>query len=157
MAPGLQELLTADFWKTVCAMICQSERWIYSLDWTAKYVLKFQAMARWSFSPSGLLFLRLPLLPAYVTKACSDGTQPVCSPEACSMEAFQLLQQDLTKISCSLLNYNLLSASFFFLPLLSLFHKKKPPSLFCCQLICVFLCVCVCVWTCMYAWSCLSR
>lgn len=50
---------------------------------------------------------------ASVTKACSDGTQPVCSPEACSMEAFQLLQQDLTKISCFLLNYNLLSVSFF--------------------------------------------
>lgn len=76
---------------------------------------------------------------ACVTKACSDGTQPVCSSEACSMEAFQLLQQDLTKISCSLLNYNLLSA-FFFPP--SLFQKRLP--------LCfaanwfVYLCVCVC-------------
>lgn len=130
MGPGLQELRAADSWKTVCAMICQSERRIYSLDLTAKYVLKFQAMALWSFSPSGLLFLRLPLLPACVTKACSDGTQPVCSPEACSMEAFQLLQQDLTKISCSLLNYNLLSASFSSSPFFHSFKKKSLPPCF---------------------------
>lgn len=29
-------------------MMCQSERWIYSLDLTAKYVQKFQVMACWN-------------------------------------------------------------------------------------------------------------
>lgn len=82
-----------------------------------------------------LLFWLSLLLP--LPEVHSDGTQSVYSLIASSAEAFQLLQRDLTKISCPLLNYNLPSTSLSFSPSLP---KNWPPSLFCCQLICVFVC-----------------
>lgn len=88
----------------------------------------------WDFSLPDLHWLSL-LLP--LPEVHSDETQSVCSPIASSAEAFQLLQRDLTKISCSLLNYNLPSTSLSFSSCLT---KNWPPSLFCCQLICVFVC-----------------
>lgn len=64
----------------------------------------------WNFTLSGLLSaLQVAFPAACARKAHSDGTQSFFSPVASSIEAFQLLQWDLTKISCTLLNSNLLS------------------------------------------------
>lgn len=96
-------------------------------------VIQLQTMVYWDFS-RGLLSALLVVSPAACAKeAHSDGTQSVCSRVASSTEAFQLLQRDLSKISCPLLNYNLPSTSLSVSPSL-------PPSLCCCQLICVFVC-----------------
>lgn len=88
----------------------------------------------------GLLSTLLVVCPAACAReAHSDGAQSVYSPVASSTEAFQLLQGDLTKISCPLLNYNLPSTSPFFSPSLRSGQKNRPPSLFRCQLMCVFV------------------
>ena len=76
---------------------------------------------------------------ACAREAHSDGAQSVCSPVASSTEAFQLLQGDLTKISCPLLNYNLPSTSPSLPPSLHFGQKNRPPSLFRCQLMSVFV------------------
>lgn len=74
-------------------------------------VIQLQTMVYWDFS-RGLLSALLVVSPAACAKeAHSDGTQSVCSRVASSTEAFQLLQRDLSKISCPLLNYNLPSTS----------------------------------------------
>lgn len=100
-------------------------------------VIQLQAMVYWDFS-FGLLSALLVVSPAACAKKVhSDGTQSVCSQVASSTEAFQLLQMDLSKISCPLLNYNL-PLPLFFLPFSP---KSWLPSLFCCQLIYVFVCV----------------
>lgn len=81
--------------------------------------------------------------PPACREAHSDGAQSVCRAVASSLEAFQLLQGDLTKISCPLLNYNLPSASVLSLPCSIFLHfgqKNRSPSLFRCQLICAFVC-----------------
>lgn len=79
-------------------------------------VIQLQAMVYWDFS-LGLLSALLVVSPAACAKkAHSDGTQSVCSQVASSTEAFQLLQLDLSKISCPLLNYNLPSTSLSFSP-----------------------------------------
>lgn len=90
---------------------------------------------------------------ACAREAHSDGAQSVCSPVASSTEAFQLLQGDLTKISCPLLNYNLPSTALSFSPLLSISDRKIGlPLCFAAN-----WCVCLCVRdACMYVWSCLG-
>lgn len=71
-----------------------------------------QTMMEWNSSFPGLLSAFVVVSPsACARKAHSDGAQSVNSPVASSTEAFQLLQGDLTKISCLLLNYNLPSTS----------------------------------------------
>lgn len=100
-------------------------------------VMQLQAMVYWDFS-LGLLSALLVVSPAACAKkAHSDGTQSVCSQVASSTEAFQLLQMDLSKISCPLLNYNLPSTSLSFSPSL-----QKLASLS--VLLPTDLCVCVC-------------
>lgn len=100
-------------------------------------VIQLQTMAYWDFS-RGLLSALLVVSPAACAKeAHSDGTQSVCSRVASSTEAFQLLQRDLSKISCPLLNYNLPSTSLSVPPSL----PKKLASLS--VLLPTDLCVCV--------------
>lgn len=110
------------------------------------------------FSAPCLLSVPLVVCPvACAREAHSDGAQSVCSPVASSTEAFQLLQGDLTKISCPLLNYNLPSTSLSSSPSLH-FEQKKQASPF------VFLptdvCVCVrvmCACTCEVVWAASGR
>lgn len=97
-------------------------------------------MVGWDSSLTGLLSAFLVVRSAACAReAHSDGAQSVCSPVASSTEAFQPLQGDLTKISCPLLNYNLPSTFPSFSPSLHFGEKNRPPPLFCCQLMCVFV------------------
>lgn len=101
----------------------------------------YKLLVQYFIQKYGLLSAFLVVCPAACAReAHSDGAQSVCSPVASSTEAFQHLQGDLTKISCPLLNYNLPSTSASFSPSLHFGQKNRPPSLFCCQLMCVFVC-----------------
>ncbi len=115
--------------------------------------IRLQTIVWWDFSfLPGLLSAFLVVCPAACAReAHSDGAQSVCSPVASSTEAFQLLQGDLTKISCPLLNYNLLLLPLLLSPLLSISDRKIGlPLCFAAN-----WCVCLCVrGACMYVWSC---
>lgn len=106
------------------------------------FIYKLQIHSSISMWPLSIVCFSAVCPPA-CRETHSDGAQSVCRAVASSLEAFQLLRGDLTKISCPLLNYNLPSASVLSLPCSIFLHfgqKNRSPSLFRCQLICAFVC-----------------